>query len=169
MPALGWFLWLLLGSSAFAADTRGAVLDLLNAYEDGPTAEQLRALGDGVGSELLAIATDASVPLSRRARAVSALQHFRSDAAVAWLAVELSTGEPILRRKAAWSLAILEGDAAIPALGAALADPDVQLRMAAAHALGGLGTPAAKVALQARLDAETDAVVRATLTQEVSR
>jgi HEAT repeat protein len=171
MSALGWLFVLSLGSPAFAGDTRAAILDLLGAYEDGPTADQLRALGDGVGVELLAIAQDPTIASTRRARAVTALQAFPSDAAVTWITAELGSpaAESILRRKCAWSLGVLRGEAAVPALAGALADPDPQLRIAAAHALGSIAAPAAKDALKQRLDAETDATVRAAVAQEAAR
>jgi len=61
------------------------------------------------------------------------------------------------------------GDQAIDELTVALANPDVQTRMAAANALGHLGTPSAKLALEARLAYETDPTVRTTIEKQMGK
>jgi hypothetical protein len=148
---------------AWADDAlRGKVLVLLSGYEDAATESELRALGDGVGGELFAIAQDASVARSRRQGAVQALGWFPTDAHRAWLSALVAdgSGDRYLRRSAVHALANGWGDAALPELERALGDEDEQLRNQAARAMGRVGTPAATAALQKRLDVEQNAMVR---------
>ncbi len=146
---------LLLPLSAVAGDKRDAVLELLNAVEESPSAAELTALGDGVDAALMEIAQDTAVPHTRRGRAVSALQHFPSDPVRAFLEGQLDGTDGLLRRKAAWSLAVW-GASAVPKLSDALGDDDVQLRIAAAGALGAIDAPEAKTALELRLKKEKE-------------
>ena len=60
-----------LAAPAHAGALRSPVMDLLNAYEDTASGDELRALGEGVDAELMEIADDKAVPISRRARAIS--------------------------------------------------------------------------------------------------
>lgn len=159
---------LLIPTAADAGALREPVMDLLNAYEDTATAEQLSALGEGVTDELMEIAVDGEVPSSRRGRAVSALGHFPADDTRAFLDARLADADTssLIRRKAAYALAAGWGEGAVRSLAGALADDDVQLRIAAAHALGELSDQAAKDALEARLavedsDAARDAIEKA--------
>ena len=151
---------------AWAGPHRQAVLDLLNAYEHVATEAELRAIGEGVDAELMAIAEDAAVPLTRRGRAVSALQYFRTDAVRSFLETKVSAGDALVRRKAAYSLAAF-GAPAVGPLTAALGDADVQLRIAAAAALGTVGGEAALQVLRDRLAAESEPAVRDALTKAI--
>lgn len=146
---------------AFAAPVdRDALLDLLNAYEEAPSAAELEALGSGVEAELLAVAVDEAVPLTRRARAVSALRFYPSGSVRSFLESQLAAGtDELVRRKAIYSLAAF-GSAALPPLTGALADPDVQTRIAAANAIGTIGGSSARSALKAQLGAEKDPAVK---------
>lgn len=158
-----WMRALLLGAllpaTAWAGPNRDAVMDLLNAYEDVPAKSDLDALGDGIDLELMEIADDHAVPSTRRGRAISALQHYPTDAVRAFLDAHLADADKgILRRKAAFSLAAW-GDGAVDTLSGALTDDDVQLRIAVAQALGSIGTDASRQALQARLESESEAAV----------
>jgi HEAT repeat protein len=147
-------------ASAWAGPQRDAVLELLNAYEDVPSQADLAALGDGIDQELMEIADDAKVPSTRRGRALSALQHYRTDDVRTFLEAHVDASDKgILRRKAAWSLAAW-GDDAVAKLQGALADDDVQLRIAVAQALGSIGTDTARAALTARLDPEPETAVK---------
>ena len=151
---------------AWAGPDRGAVMDLLNQLDGAPTAQDWVALGDGVDAELMAIADDDSVPSSRRGRAVTALQHFPTDGARAFLEGKLAVdAKAILRRKAIWSLAVGWGAGAIPQLESALSDDDVQLRMAAAAAFSRV--PEAHAALRERRAVETVSAVQAALDKAV--
>ena len=152
---------LLLTQPAAAGDLREPALDLLGAYEDVPSAEDFRALGEGVVGELMEIGVEAQVPRSRRGRAVSALAFFPEAEVQGYLEARLAdaSDDSIVRRKAAYALGAGFGAAAVGPLGAALADDDLQLRIAAAGALGALGEPG-RGALEGRLDAEPEAAGR---------
>lgn len=148
-------------TSAFAGPLRDDLLTLLGGYEDLPTAEQLRGLGEGVEAELMAIADDHAVPSSRRSRAVSSLQYFPSKSSRTFLEAHLDAADKgILRRKAALALGAGFGSEAVPKLTAVLADDDVLVRVAVAQALGFVGGDEAKAALTSRLANEADATVR---------
>jgi len=151
---------------ASAGDLRDDVLDLLNAYEDTATAEELRALGPKVDLELMHIADDHDVPSSRRSRAITALAHFPGDKVQKFLEDHAEKADKgILRRKAVWSLAVAYGEASLPVLEKALADDDALLRVAAAQALGEVSSDQAKTLLQARLGSEDQDSVREAITK----
>jgi HEAT repeat protein len=112
----------------------------------------------------MSIADDTTVPVTRRGRAVSALQYFRTDAVRGFLEAKVKAGDPLVRRKAAYSLGAFGAPAVAPLTGA-LGDADVQLRIAAATALGTVGGEPALQALRDRLAAEPEAAVRDALTK----
>jgi hypothetical protein len=148
-------------TSAGASEHRGAIMDLLNQLDGTPSAESWKALDDGVDAELIAIADDHEVPHSRRGRAVTALQFFPSDSVNIYLVKLLveESSDALLRRKAAWSLAVGWGDKALSHLVGPLGSEDVQLRIATVHALESVGSPAAMTMLAGRLPTETTASV----------
>jgi HEAT repeat protein len=155
-----------LAAPAWADDALHAgVLGLLSGYEDAPAAQDLRALGDGAGAELLAIATDPAESTTHRERATWALGWFPSETNRVWLTTTLgdATAASGMRRSAAWALVNGWGDAALPAVEAGLASDDTQLQAQCARALGHLGTPAARALLQARLATEPNAMVVTTI------
>jgi HEAT repeat protein len=145
--------------SAWAGPKRAAVMDLLNAFEEPIREADLAALGDGVDAELMEIADDAQVPASRRGRAVTGLQYYKTDTVRTYLEKQLKGDVSLLRRKAAASLAAW-GPTAVPALTPVLSDSDVQLRIAVAQALGRIGDESARKALQERLASESEPVVK---------
>lgn len=159
---------LLLGSLALAgvasADDalRARTIELLSAYEEPADAADWQRLGPAAGAELYAIARDATMAPSRRARAVHALGWFPSDEHRVYLAglAADEAGDTLLRRSAVHALANGWGDAAVPTLATALKSDDVQLRAQTAKALGRVATPAAKQALTDRLAVEKSATVR---------
>jgi HEAT repeats len=152
---------------AWGTPSREALITLLSAYEDTVNQADLVALGEGVDAELLAIAADPEVPITRRGRAVTALQYYPSDGVRSYLESVLSpTNDPLLRRKAVGSLAAF-GPSSVPVISAQLSDPDVQMRIAAAQALGVVADPTAKAALQAALNAESDPAARDELKRAV--
>jgi HEAT repeat protein len=159
-------LGLLLASTGWAGPQRQAVLDLLNAYDEPVRQEDLAALGAGVDAELLEIAQDAAVPLTRRGKAVAALKFYPTTEVRSFLDATLAGQESLLRRKAAYSLAAF-GSSAVPALIGALGEPDVQLRVAAANALGTVGDAEGLEALRARLAVETEPAVKKAITAAV--
>lgn len=153
---------LLLSPLAHASELRAPVMDLLNAYEETATPEQLRALGEGVDAELMLIADDKAVPTSRRARAISALGSYTGDTVRAFLEARLAEADKgVFQRKAAYSLAAVAGPDSVVPLTAALNDEgDTQLRIAAAHALGSLSEAPARAALEARQGIEREDAVK---------
>jgi len=151
---------------AWAGPQRDAVLDVLSGIEQPPTQEVLLALGDSVTEELLEIALDSSVPVTRRGRAITALAFFPTDPVRAFLESQLAEGEsPLFRRKAAGALAAGWGVAALPLLQGALEDSDAQLRIATVGALAQIDDEAARTMLQERLVTEADPTVKDTITK----
>lgn len=160
-----------LATSAHAESAmRSQVVELLSAYEDPTSAAEWRALGAGAGAELYTLAQDPTLSRTQRAGAVYALGFFPTVTHRAFLValVSADTSEALSRRKAAYALGTGWGDSAVPELTHALASPDTQLRTAAARALGRVATPGARSALRARLDVETDAAVRSTMSTALS-
>lgn len=171
LAPLAWMVALLLPAVANADDTlRNAVLEQLSGYESGPSAESLRALGPDVGAELYRLATDPTVPSTRRIRAVYALGWFPTDTTYTWLRTTLvdRAAESQIRRSAGWALANGWGDAAVVDLGVALTDPDEQLRAQVVRALAKVGTVPALDALRARQAVETEPMVARTLTDALA-
>jgi hypothetical protein len=157
--------------SALAAEdpTKQEVLGLLSGYEETASPDSLKALGGDVPGTLRAIASDTALTSTQRARAIHALGWFPDEVNRAFLAAQARGGNPMFARKAVYALANGWGDQAIDELTFALANPDVQTRMAAAHALGNLGTPSAKLALEARLPYENDPTVKATIEKQMGK
>ena len=164
-------LCLAFAQSALAADdaTTQQVLGLLGGYEETASPDSLKALGGDVPETLRAIASDTTLTSTQRARAIHALGWFPDDTNRAFLVSQARAGNPMFARKAVYALANGWGDQAIDELTVALANPDVQTRMAAANALGHMGTPSAKLALEARLAYETDPTVKATIQKQMGK
>jgi len=157
--------------SALAADdaTKQQVLGLLSGYEETASPDSLKALDGDVPGTLRAIASDATLTSTQRARAIHALGWFPEDDTRAFLVTQARGSNPMFARKAIYALANGWGDQALDELTFALANHDVQTRMAAANALGTLGTPSAKLALEARLAHETDPTVRTTIETQMRK
>lgn len=144
-------------------------VEALLAMHHPPAEAQWKALPPGADDALVAIARDTDAPVTRRARALSALALRGAPQGRQQLAATL--GDPgadaTLRRTSARALAdtYLATDAdALEPLRAALADPDAQLRAAVAQALAPHATrDDVRAALQARAAAEQDAQVKAAL------
>ncbi len=159
----------LLAGAAHAADPalERRLQDLLWAYEDTPTPEQLQALGPETTGVLRAWAADTSRPFAFRGRAVHALGAFpvEGNRSLLLLWAHDSAQNGLLRRMAIQALANGWGDAAAADIAPFLSDPDVQNRITAVHALGRLSDPVRKPLLQARLGVETQPVVTSCITQ----
>jgi HEAT repeat protein len=164
-------LCLAFAQSALAADdpTRQQLLGLLSGYEETASPDSLKALDGDVPGALRAIASDATLTTTQRARAIHALGWFPSEDTRAFLVAQARGGDAMFARKAVYALANGWGDAALDELTVALANPDVQTRMAAAQALGNVGTPSAKLALEARLPLETDPTVKTTIEKQMRK
>ena len=161
---------LALGQAAAAEDpSKEQLLGLLSGYEETASPDALRALSGDVPATLRAIVADPSLTQTQRARALHALGWFPDDTNRALLVTHARGNNPMFARKAIYALANGWGDQAIDELTVALANPDVQTRMAAANALGHLGTPSAKLALEARLAYETDPTVRTTIEKQMGK
>ncbi|MBN1336588.1 MAG: HEAT repeat domain-containing protein [Deltaproteobacteria bacterium] len=162
----------LLASAAHAADPAlaGHLQDLLGAYEEPPTSEDLKAAGPEAVGILRAFATDPSRPLAFRARAVHALGNFPDEAnralLLGWAHDAALPG--IIRRRAIHALANGWGDAEAAHIGAFLADPDIDTRMTAAQALGRLSDAARRPRLEQRLAVESNAAVKAVIVRALA-
>ncbi|MEZ4315983.1 MAG: HEAT repeat domain-containing protein [Myxococcota bacterium] len=157
--------WILLfADPAAAGELREPVLELLSAYEQGASAEDLRKLGEGVPTELIAIARDSAVPHSRRGRAVSALAHYPSPEVRTFLDAQLVGSDGYLQRKATGAIVRAFRDDALPSVEPLLASEDRQLRLAAVNAVGALGSPRAREILSAHAASESDDTVKEALT-----
>jgi len=141
-------------------DLKPQVMDLLGQMDAPATAEDYRALGEGVDTILVAVAQDASQPKTQRGRAVQALGYFPSEASQAALTEFLAGDDSTLKRKAVFALCIGWDAAALPLVEPALADEDVQVRISTAKALAMVGGDAADALLTARLEVETEAAVK---------
>ena len=164
-------LCLAFAQSALAADdaTKQQVLGLLSGYEETASPDSLKAIDGNVPGTLRSIASDTTLSATQRARAIHALGWFPDDETRAFLVAHAHGNNPMFARKAIYALANGWGDQAIDELTVALANPDVQTRMAAANALGHVGTPSAKLALEARLAYETDPTVRTTIEKQMGK
>ncbi|NCG21802.1 MAG: hypothetical protein GWP91_22525 [Rhodobacterales bacterium] len=148
-------------SPAMAGENRDAVLDLLNAFELPGSETDFKALGEGIDTELMAIAEDATVPTSRRGRAVSALQFYPNNVVQEFLVGHLAAADKsLIRRKAAYSLAAGWGEASIVLLQSSLVDEDVQLRIAVVNALGNVDADLARKLLTEHKRVETEDAVK---------
>ncbi len=153
--------------------TRETLLEWFRGYEFVPTAAHHERLGADLGAALRGIASDESLHLVVRARAVSALVHAPADETVGLLtALAQEPAAPsLLRRKAVLALTDIQGPGALDLLvSVAASDPDVRVRAACARALRALG-PAGHAARDTLYRAERDPTVRGLLgaTKEVSR
>jgi len=158
---------LLFASLAQAADPalERQVMDLLNAYEAGPTAQELQALGTGVDEILRTVATDDHRVVAERARALVCLGWFPTDENHALLSARAQdASQPsILRRKAVAAIATGWPTAASAELTPLFADTDVQLRIALVNAFARLPAESARPVLETRLAAESNDAVRKAL------
>lgn len=142
-------------------DLNGQLMDMLSASEPA-TAEDYQKLGPNVEAELIAIAQDEDMALSRRSRAIGALGYVPSESAREVVETTLTDAEApsLMRRQAAFALATGWPDDNHAPLTAALADDDTQLRIAAAKALKLSTDPNANEALKARLEIEENEAVK---------
>ncbi len=154
-----------LAQSAYADDnpSKAQLLQMLGGYEETASPDSLKALSGDVPATLRAIASDATLTHTQRARAIHALGWFPDSDNRAFLVTQAHGTDTMFARKAVYALANGWGEGALDELTLALANHDVQIRMAAAYALGDIGTQPAKLALEARIPLETDPTVKATI------
>jgi HEAT repeat protein len=158
-------------TTATLADLRPRVVALLSGYEAVPTAEQWKALGPEALTILRQLASDPAELPTRRARAVAGMAYVDNPTASDVLK-SFATDDnalPLVRKSAVLALAVRDGTNAVPVISGLLADKDQDVRTGAARALGNTGGPAARSALQGRLDAETDSHVRDEIQKALAR
>jgi len=143
-------------------ELRSQILDLLSAYETPASASDFQALGSGVEAELIAIAKDEDLALSKRSGAVLALGYVPSDAGRAYVDGVLADPQlkSLMRRQATFALATGWPEDNHAQLATALEDEDTQLRIAAAKALALSQDPQARPTLEARLAVEQNEAVK---------
>jgi HEAT repeat protein len=153
------------------ADAQDRLMGLLRAYEHQPTAEEFKALGEGVREALIAVAQDGDEVALVRGRAAFALAFYPD--ATARQALEGLLAQPelsdLILRRALDALARAFPDTSVSHITPYLDDGRTELREAAAKALGMLGTPAALRALRRRAARERDDAVRTVLEGEIAR
>ena len=158
-------------SAGFSAEAQDKLMGLLRAYEHQPTAEEFKALGDGVRDALIAVAQDGDEVALVRGRAVFALA-FYPDAATRE-AIEGLLDHPglsdLILSRALDALARAFPDSSVSRIAPYLDDDRTAMREAAARALGTLGSPAALRALRRRVDRERVDAVRTVLLDEIAR
>ncbi len=147
---------------------RERLLFLLSGYEFFPSRDDLGPSSDAdLSAALLAIASDAKLRPSLRARAVQALGYFDDDATVdaltRWANVELRRVKPKLRppadamrHRAIAALARSRGVHALPALATLFSHDDLQVRLSALRAAGSIGAPAHDTLRAQRTRARTE-------------
>lgn len=155
---------------AATADVAAKLVELFRRPK-APSVGELRALGADAGREAERLAGDAARPADVRERAVRAwalLAGATAGDGLAALAAEAKAPAPV-RAAAIDALAQVRGVAAVEAIAPRLEDAGAGIRKAAAAALGRLGTAQGRTALRARLDAEGDPAVRATIERALAR
>ena len=143
------------------------VKDLLGQMDSPATAEDYRALGEGVDAVLVQVALDESQPRTQRGRAVQALGYFPTESTQETLTTLLGGDDSTLKRKAVFALCIGWDAAALPLVEPALSDEDVQVRISTAKALAMIEGDAADALLTARLEVETEPAVQKALTKSL--
>lgn len=126
-----------------------------------------KPLGPDALAVLVQVAADPNVPSAWRARAVASMGFVENPEAVERLHALLddSGSHPTLRANAAFALALRSGPEALSALLPHLQDGQQQVREAVALAIGRLGSVEAQRALEERLPAEEDLLVRDAIQQ----
>ncbi len=158
---------LLLASGTASADPPPVeqVRTMLSAFEGGPSAEAWQALGPETLAVLEQLYDDEGQPPFVRLRAVQAAGHFPSDASRAFLKrVASESGQnDLLVRAALRTLARAFGSRALADIEPFLTHRTATVREGAVLALGSIESRRARALLEARLDRERDATVKATL------
>lgn len=160
-------LWVLVPAlaSAQAAPSRRQVRAMLSGIEHTPTEADWRRIGAGALPLLIDLYADRSEPAFVRLRAIGATAAFPGPATRTFLlAVARAEGQSdLFIREAVNALARAFGSRASADVAPFLEHDEPVVRDAAARALGRIGGRDATRALRARLHAERDAVVRASI------
>jgi len=147
------------------APSKEQVRALLSGVDTAPSAEAWRRLGPDTLLTLVALYDDPSTPFFVRMRAVSAAAHYPTPATKTFLeAVARAPGQrDLIVRRALVALGEAFGPDALSSVRPYLAHPEPSVREGAARTIAAMGTPAARAALEARANVETDPTVRAAL------
>lgn len=138
---------------------------MLSGVDTAPSAETWRRLGPDTLLTLVALYDDPSTPFFVRMRAVSAAAHYPTPATKTFLeAVARAPGQrDLIVRRAIVALGQAFGADALASVRPYLAHPEPSVREGAVRTIAAMGTPAARAALEARANVETDPTVRAAL------
>jgi HEAT repeat protein len=152
------------------APSRAAIEHMLSGFEDTPTLDQIRALGEGAIPILVALHDDESVIQPVRLRAVEAMGAFSGDAARRFLVrVMHDPHEPgVVVREAAEALAQSQGASAVPEISRLLSSSDRNVREGAIEALASIGNDAALRRLAVHQVHEADGALRDRITALVA-
>lgn len=147
------------------APSKEQVRAMLSGVDTAPSAEAWRRLGPETLLTLVALYDDPSTPFFVRMRAVSAAAHYPTPATKTFLeAVARAPGQrDLIVRRAIVALGEAFGADALSSVRPYLAHPEPTVREGAARTIAAMGTPAARAALEARANVETDPTVRAAL------
>jgi len=155
-------------SPASSQNLRAQVVSLLDRPDAFPPyGTRWQPLGPAAFTVLEELASNPKAPAPQRTRAVTSMAAVDHPQAADHLRALLAgrRTEPPLRASAATALSLRAGHEAIPLLLPFLQDPNEQVRIAVARALGRLGGPQVQQALEDRLPAEQDPLVREALQQ----
>ena len=151
--------------AAAQAPSKEQVRAMLSGVDTAPSAEAWRRLGPETLLTLIALYDDPSTPFFVRMRAVSAAAHYPTPATKTFLeAVARAPGQrDLIVRRAIVALGEAFGADALSSVRPYLAHPEPSVREGAARTIAAMDTPAARAALEARANVETDPTVRAAL------
>jgi hypothetical protein len=163
---------LLAGASNASADplTRAAVERALGGYEHDADLATVRAWGAEGATLLIEVSRDNGLVVATRARALHALRAYGSDLRVRdhLRAMAATPTQDLFLLRASLD-ALIEGFDDVSEARRYLSDARVDVRDGAVWSLAASTNPAARVALRERLQVETDAGVRATITEALAR
>lgn len=163
---------LLAGASNASADpvTRATVEGALGGYEHDVDLATVRAWGAEGATLLIEVSRDAGLVVATRARALHALRAYGTDLRVrAHLrAVAAAPTQDVFLLRASLD-ALIAGFDDVDEARRYLSDARADVRDGAVWSLAASANPAARVALRERLQVETDAGVRATITEALAR
>ena len=147
------------------------MVSVLSGYHGMPGADYWARLEPEQALEtLMNIANDPAVFTVVRARALSALTHFKNEAVTNLLVDKARNDKVAYMRSAAYeAIAKAEGPAATASLAEALKDTDVMVRLTAVRSLRKIGTPEAKAALRTGIEIEKNPTARSVMTSTLEQ
>lgn len=150
-------------------ELRKKLIVLLSGIEHMPSKEEFARLGTEpqLIAALQSVVADPAAAMYQRTQAAAGLGFYPQPEARQTLEDLLNSAstDPLLRRPALKAYAHAFGPEAVPLVSKMLEHPDRNTREAAVRALAAVGTPAARKAIEARVNVEPDAALK-TLSQE---